>query len=358
MSTRAALALRFQHLAENFYSDLSPLLARICRHVAVTPDLLDLAAQVRPGQSEPMLFTVALHHSVLLDPSHPLAECFSSVTPHPRPPEDAPALLDDFVRSRLGPLSHTLRTRVVQTTEVRRCANLLPGLQLAWEAGGRRPLAMLDLGCGVGLALLFDRFRYEYQGRPPLGPVDSPLVLQSNLLGPAPELPMPTVAWRLGLDQDPPDLEAPEGLSWLLAQIWPNSLFPERAERLRRALELARLHPPPTRRGEMVEELPRLVEEMPEDCTACITHTYSFYELPPEARLRLDRALAEASRTRRLLVVGLEWSLQAGGCLEMADLSGGEEPRARRLAKVQVHGEWARWEDGEFPLSEVWQGQE
>lgn len=330
---------RFTESAEGLFTQVCALCAELCRTVAADPDLLELAACARPGQFEPLLLMVAAHHEILRDPAHELAEFYVSLIASPRPVEEVGPVFRDFCRGRGDALRHLVATRAVQTTEVRRCALLLPLLALASDRAGGGPLALLDLGTGAGMTLLFDRYRYDYGGVR-LGPADSPLVLRCEIRGGNPPLRVPEIAWRAGLDLQPLDVTSAADRAWMLAHLWPNARFAERRARLEAALAVAVASPPPVRSADMVASLPAVLEEMPPEATACLVHCFSFYELPAEARVELEARLVECARRRPLLVVGMEWNTEEGAWLEVRDLAAGWEAR---VGIPQVHGEWLEW---------------
>jgi hypothetical protein len=156
----------------------------------------------RASYERPLLLLAALRHDMLLGgPDHPLAQAFA---------DDNPALrwvtYDTITRAldpdRL-PVWLALATRKVQTNDVSRA--------IAWRwpaalAGGR-PIALVDVGCSAGLALVADRLPppwVDERGRPIL--VDGgPVIL------------------RQGFDAEPIDLLEPghDVATWLRACIWP-----------------------------------------------------------------------------------------------------------------------------------------
>ncbi|OPG02687.1 hypothetical protein B1L11_42010 [Microbispora sp. GKU 823] len=74
--------------------------------------------------------------------------------------------------------------------------------------GARVPaaaLALIEVGASAGLCLSPDRYRYD--DLPPVGLVDSPVVLTCRTNGrvPVPER-VPDVVWRAGIDLDPVDV--------------------------------------------------------------------------------------------------------------------------------------------------------
>ena len=124
----------------------------------------------------------------------------------------------------------------VQTNEVGRCNALLFGF-LTVAAETALPLRLLEVGASAGLNLRWDRFGYRADGFS-WGLADSPLQLEFELEGTAPELPAAVeVAERRGCDANPVDAATPEGRLTLLSYVWPDQ--PERIARMRAALEVA-----------------------------------------------------------------------------------------------------------------------
>ncbi len=198
-------------------------------------------------------------------------------------PKRQPNLLFGAVRFLAGPVADAVefrrwlldhRSTVVavmlarrtQTNEVGRCAILLPALA---QLPG--PLALLEVGTSAGLCLLPDRYGYDYDGHW-VGPPGAELVLPCSPRGPVPLPPsLPEVVWRAGIDLHPIDVDDTEEVRWLEALIWPDQ--PERLERLRTAVRIARREPPRIVEGNLLDELLPLAEEAPVDATLVVFHS-------------------------------------------------------------------------------------
>ena len=151
----------------------------------------------------------------------------------------------------------TLATRRTQTNEAGRCASL------------PEPLALLEVGAAAGLCLIPDRFAYRYD-QYQLG--DSELVLECTTSG-SPPLPgkVPRIAWRAGIDIAPVDVTDDDAIAWLEALVWPDR--PDRVERLRRAVALARRDPPTVHAGHLLDLLEPLAAQAPANATLVVFHT-------------------------------------------------------------------------------------
>ncbi len=209
-------------------------------------------------------------------------------------PKRQPNLLFGAVRFLAGPVADAVefrrwlldhRSTVVavmlarrtQTNEVGRCAILLPALA---QLPG--PLALLEVGTSAGLCLLPDRYGYDYDGHW-VGPPGAELVLPCSPRGPVPLPPsLPEVVWRAGIDLHPIDVDDTEEVRWLEALIWPDQ--PERLERLRTAVRIARREPPRIVEGNLLDELLPLAEEAPVDATLVVFHSAVLTYLSPPDR--------------------------------------------------------------------------
>ena len=173
----------------------------------------------------------------------------------------------DFCRLHRADVEELIATRSTQTNEVGRCTALLPGLcHVASQYGWHEPLSLLDLGTSAGLNLLFDDYAYTYRSSAggdvlTVGAADAGVALECSArddVSALPELRLPAMAERVGLDLSPVDPFSDDEALWLLACQWPDN--PARFGRLRGALANVRAseHPPRLERGDMVTDLPRV----------------------------------------------------------------------------------------------------
>jgi hypothetical protein len=205
--------------------------------------------------------------------------------------------LRQFLRRRGAEVGDVMRSRRTQTNEVGRCAVLLPALPPG-------PLALIEVGASAGLCLLLDQFYYEL-GLRSLGEVSSPVHVRCALAGPVPlSSAIPDIVWRRGLDLHPVDVRDEDAVRWLMACVWPD--HHERRGRLEGAIELARAQPPDIRAGDLVEDLPALLAEAPEDAQLVVFHSAVLSYVSPDHRRAFAAVLAEASRRRDVVWVSNE----------------------------------------------------
>lgn len=173
----------------------------------------------------------------------------------------------------------TVMARATQTNEVGRLATLVPLLALV-----DGPLALVEVGASAGLCLHPDRYDYEWPGSGSLRGSGGPLLVAE----PTGALPVPTahpeVVWRGGVDLNPLDVTDPDATAWLENLVWPEQ--DGRRERLGAAIEVARREPPVLRRGDLLDELPSLVEEAATHGTPVVMHSavIAYLDVPERER--------------------------------------------------------------------------
>ena len=113
-----------------------------------------------------------------------------------------------------------------------------------------------------------------------------------NDLSYLPDLRMPAMAERVGLDLSPLDPRADGDALWLLACQWPDN--PVRFGRLRAALANVRSAPRPPRleRGDMVRDLPRVAATIEGDWPLVVFHSWVAAYLNEEQQCALTARCA------------------------------------------------------------------
>jgi hypothetical protein len=257
----AAIRDRYRAFAEDQARGVSPLYEEMAQKVVASSDLQQFIATLPVAKQQPNLVFAAVRHlyGTPQDAQHfaRLAQAYP-----------------EAIRSLV------LRRRT-QTNEPGRCATLLPAL-----AGLPGPLALLEVGASAGLCLLPDRYGYDY-GRIRLEP-------QVSAGRPAPVFPcrandatplpahLLAVLWRAGLDLNPLDLRDPDDAGWLETLVWPGN--PDRLERLRMAMEVAREVEVPVTRGDLLTDLASLARSAPPELTLVVFHTAVLIYLTKEER--------------------------------------------------------------------------
>jgi hypothetical protein len=313
--------------------DTSPLYQVLSRTVAADEDLLDLAAEARPGQQPANMLMAATHLLVLKDPGLPFARFFASVRgDDAEPPDGAGAEFAAFCAEHRDELTRILRERLVQTNAPGRGV----AVRLAMHEIGRRvhgPVTFLEIGPSAGIQLRFECWAVHTAGLR-FGPPDAPVTLSPEWRSDAapPDLDdIPPVRDRLGVDLDPVDATDPEQRLWLQALVWPEHR--DRFAELAAALDAVAADPPAILQGDAIELLPRL--RLPDDIPLVVFHAMVRVHVPADRRAAFDSAIAALGRQRRLLHVSLELA-GSSPLLALRDSEGAD----RDLARVEGHGRW------------------
>ncbi|OYN89090.1 DUF2332 domain-containing protein [Parenemella sanctibonifatiensis] len=191
--------------------------------------------------------------------------------------------------------------RSTQTNEAGRCATLLP--TLAQHPG---PLALIEVGASAGLCLYPDRYSYQYAVTdgsdpnartatptsashewtirldPPSGP--SEVILDCELANAAVPDRIPEVAWRAGIDLNPLDITDPDQRAWLRSLVWPE--HETRRRRLLAASSIAAADPPRLVRGDLLDTVESLLDEVPAGTQPVVFHSAVLAYVDSDARAR------------------------------------------------------------------------
>ncbi|MCW1427535.1 DUF2332 domain-containing protein [Novosphingobium sp. JCM 18896] len=306
-------AAGFRASEQIFRTMRAPLYEAFCRKVVNDPEMLALAGDGMGAAAATHLFS-AVHYLLLRDPSDPLARYFATIDDDPLPAGEAYLELVRFCRAHRDEIRDLLETRTVQTTYAERCRALLaPMCVVAREAG--EPLNLIEIGCSGGVLLAFDKFAYRLNDQGVIGAPDAPLLLEGELRG-GPELFIPRIGTRIGIDLHTIDARSEDERRWLLALCFPELRDEQR--RLAKALDVVAQTDIRMMEGDALVHLPAALADTPDP--VCVFHSACLFYWPAEARARLDAMLREASRTRPIWRIAIEpayvfedWENQPGG---------------------------------------------
>lgn len=169
-----------------------------------------------------------------------------------------------------GAIRADILALATQTNEVGRLATLLPAFS---QLGHGEPIALLEVGASAGLCLYPDRWAYRWHteaGPVELGSGAGPLPCRVSGPAPLPSV-LPEVAWRGGLDLNPLDVADSDQMAWLETLVFPE--HDDRRARLREAIDVARADPPRLVRGDLLSDLPALIEEAAKHAPVVVFHT-------------------------------------------------------------------------------------
>ena len=200
-------------------------------------------------------------------------------------PAPAPyAVLRSALLSDDGTIRDTILGRATQTNEVGRLATLAPVFGLL-----EGPLSLLEVGASAGLCLYPDRYDYRWTSGELIGSGGPTLACRTRGAVPLPRR-HPEVAWRGGLDLNPLDVSDEDQMAWLTNLVWPEQ--DDRRRRLRAAIEIARAEPPRLSAGDLLEQLPGLLEEAGRYGAPVVFHSAVIAYLVPEDRQRFHALMS------------------------------------------------------------------
>ena len=305
----------------------------------------------------PVLINAAVHHLVLGEPDLELAAIYRGAGGDPWP------AFRQLLFARADDLRTTAATRTIQTNEVARSSVLLAAFTEVHHQFDR-PLAIIEVGPSAGLNLLFDRYGHTFGDGRTAGDPTSPVQLRCEVRGPLvpplPSAPLP-IASRAGIDIEPIDVHDEDACRWLEACLWP--LVPERADRLRAAIAIARTDPPTLHRGRATDLLPTLLDALDRDVVPCIVSTWVLAYFTKEERTAFRALLDDVGAARDLACVTSEYPSvapwierpgrepadnagQAASILGLATWQGSRSDD-RTAAWNHAHGAWIDWLDPE-----------
>ncbi len=304
----------------------SPCFEEWSRGVAGDPEVLAWLERLPVAKRQPnLVFAAARWHGV--------------PAPGPYAGLRAALLQDD------GTIEATVRVRRTQTNEVGRLATLVPALA---QLSGGEPLALVEVGASAGLCLYPDRYAYRWttadgERRAGTGPE---LAAEVEGSAPLPDTP-PLVAHRTGVDLNPLDVRDDDQMSWLETLVWPED--DARRSQLRRAIEVARTDPPRLVRGDLLDELPGLVDEASAHGRVVVLHSAVIAYLPSAGRERFHDLVSGLVTEGRC-----HWVSNEGPrVLPRVTATGPDMPAdvrrfvlgvdGRAVAWTHGHGRWLRW---------------
>jgi hypothetical protein len=333
------LSDRFKVFANRECKGSSKLYETLSLSIADDIELLLIAANSREGQPIPNLFLGSVHYLLLKGINHELKEYYSSIVSNPREPRTAFAPFRDFCLLNKTAIIHLLKTKLVQTNEVRRCAYLYPSFCRIYNKADR-PLALIEIGTSAGLQLLWDQYSYSYNSTEVYGNTHSTLKIESEIQGEKSPFLLkntPPVTSRIGIDLHINDLKHPESYLWLKALIWPE--HKERIIHFEQAVECLKDEPLELIEGDGVKLLPEIVSRIPLGAVVCIFHTHVANQIPLEGKHELLELIRNIGQKRDVFHL---YNNMWDSALHLDYYLDGEEFK-ETLAETEGHGRWFQW---------------
>lgn len=313
----------------------------LAKEVAEDSELIALSALADPKQPVPNLLFSAVNFLLYKNPGHPLARFYPN---HSGNRFSVEGFFPEFKKFCIGhhnEIEKIIKSRLVQTNEVRRCALLMPAVL---EVGKRtqQELALIDVGTSSGLNLLMNQYFYMYSDGTSVGDPTSKLTLScENRESRLRVNQLPKIQLRIGIDLNPIDLQKPDEKLWALSLIWPDQV--ERVERLKSAIQILSQNELEIHQGDAMVVLPQVAEKIPKSTSICVMHSFVLNQFPVEAREAFNNILCRLSQTRDIWRISLEWLGTEFPQLELHHYAAGDFVTKELLATCHHHGEWIRW---------------
>ncbi|MCM3626640.1 DUF2332 domain-containing protein [Paenibacillus glycanilyticus] len=335
------LSGQFRRFAERECKDSSILYEHLASQIADDPTLLELAAHSKPGQPAPNLLLGAVHYLLLQGTDHELALYYPSIVTEPKDTSGAFKWFKLFCEQYAVEITHLLRTKLVQTNEVRRCAYLYPSF-CHIHGLTQKPLSLIEIGTSAGVQLLWDKYSYSYQPKPDLeyGQEHAALIIRSEIKGDKQPLfhkTSPPVAARIGIDLHVNNLDQPDDYLWLKSLIWPE--HKERIAYFEAAADYLAKYKVELMEGDGVALLPEIISKISNDSTVCIFHTHAANQFPSETKIKLLEYIQELGKVREVFhLYNNLWDRD----LHLDYYVNGIENKLT-LAETDGHGRWFKW---------------
>ena len=215
------------------------------------------------------LFMGAVQYLVLGDSREPLAAYFPATSAFDTNLNRANAgiVFCEFIQRRKDEIWNIVQTREVQINKLGRLALFAP-LFLEIANRSAKPLAFVDVGCSVGLGLLWPQYSFHYPGHGKIiageifGELTCPIkgAPSISLNGKLPE-----PSFLCGIDHTPLSVASEEDVRWLFALTAPHD--EDGRNNLRTGLEAVAIVKPRIEQGCVLDVLPWLEQEWTDDNT-------------------------------------------------------------------------------------------
>jgi len=306
----------------------SPLYQHLIEVTLDSPALMDVIGRISK-RPPPNVYLAAIHYLLMDGRSPGLARYYRSLVSDPLPVSEVDEAFTQFVIENQDDIVELANRRYTQTNECRRCVALLPGVMTSpFES-----FHLVEIGTSAGINLALDSFTYDFDGTA-WGP-DSPVNLNAEVRGDAPQLRPMEIGRRVGIDLHLIDRTDPSDRQWLEALIWPE--HEQRRERLRRALELTSDMEFELVEGSVLDELAAVLDGLPPGEPAVVMNSFVLIQLDPDQREEVEDIVEEARQKRPIYRVSFEFIDKDD---DWARLRVGSGRGLVDLGRAHPHGEW------------------
>lgn len=335
-----SLSEQFKKFAVRECKESSQLYEFLSLKIAEDEEMLELASYAREGQPVPNLFLGAVHYLLLKGKEHVLKEFYPSIVTNSREVEESYFYFKDFCQLYKEEIISILKTKLVQTNEVRRCSYLYPTFCYIFDIT-KKPLALIEIGTSAGLQLLWDKYSYSYGTNQVYGNKNSDVHITSEIKGdntPFLHVSSPPVVSRVGIDLHVNDLSNEEDYLWLKSLIWPN--HHERRKLFEKAANYVRKNPLTLIEGDGVTLLSEISKKTPKDHVICVFHTHVANQMPLKSKIRLLEEIKTIGKDRDIFHL---YNNMRDRDLHLDYYIDGNE-YTKIVGRTDGHGRWFYWD--------------
>lgn len=316
----------------------SPMYKWLSKKISEDVDLLLIAEKGNHQQPIPNLFLAAVHYLLFKYPIFDLIKFYPSQGGIFSESEDFFQSFKKFAIQNESEILKILETKSVQTNEVRRCGPLISALSLIAEANDNSQITLIDVGTSSGLNLLMDKYKYIFNGLV-FGNSESELTISCSIRGSmTPQISIPKIIRRYGIDINPIALTQPEELLWSKALIWPDQV--ERIDRLEKAMKIRLQHNVELLKTFENEALIKVLSSHNDSSLLCIMHSFTLNQFSENQRHDFVETIKKHSSQRTIWKVSLEWIGTESPELKIQKFSNGDLQSDISVAYCHGHGEW------------------
>lgn len=334
-----SLLEKFTRFAYKECEGSSELYKFLALKIVEDKEILELASQTPAGQPVPNLLFGAVHYLLFKGTEHELSYFYPSLLENPKEAKDSFQPFKDFCFQHFEEISKILKSKIVQTNEVRRCAYLYPAISSIYQRTNK-PLALIEIGTSAGLQLYMDQYSYDSGNEQIYGVKGSEIHITSEAKGgifPAIGAVIPVVATRIGIDLHINDVSNEEDFLWLKSLIWPE--HHERRELFENAARYVSDKSLKLIEGDGVALLHELVDDIPEEQQICVFHTHVANQMPVETRSDLLNQIERIGMHRDVFHL---YNNIHDGYLHLDYYLNGKES-LNTIAETEGHGRWFIW---------------
>ena len=323
-----------EHLDSTLYKNLS-------LSIANDREVLEIAV---PVHRKPLhLFFAAVHYSLLRQPAHPLAEFYPSISKRTTKDKNPYPHFREFCFENRAEIQRIITKRSVQTNYPHRCSFLLPAFNHVYAHSRELPLAIVEMGASAGLNLLWDYYAYDYGIDKVIGDINSQVQINCKLHGnytPPLKKELPQIEYRVGIDLNPLNVKKPEDVLWLRSLIWPE--HQEQANVFAQAVKLAQRKTIDLVKGNILDVLSSVVENVPPRTALCLFNSYTLYQITEQDKKHLELLIETIAIKRNLFWISVEWHDALSPSIKLTSYINGVSKESL-LGRCSVQGHWLEW---------------